>query len=251
MLALAPRCCSSTAAGGIPAAKRTWGPKRRGWPRKGYVTASTNYRLSGQTVPVTFPAPIQDVWCALAFLRAQAARFQIDPARVAVLGYSAGGEYAEMLGLAPPSLPQSTQCPSGVTPPPQAVIGVDGVADLATLPPEGSGVVMQFLGTDGGPPGPLYAASSPVDKVVPGTPPFLLIHGIADWYVLAGQSEELASELADAGNSVSLLLIAGGGHVLNATADVGALATPENSLDTPEGFAAALEFLGNTVGSPP
>jgi acetyl esterase len=65
---------------------------------EGFVTFSVDYRL----VPAAhFPAPIDDVTRALAWMRepAHAARFNIDPRRIGVFGGSAGGSMAALLGM--------------------------------------------------------------------------------------------------------------------------------------------------------
>src|SRR5687768_3853346 len=51
----------------------------------GYVVFSINYRRSGRPNG-TWPAQIEDVQKALRFIRANARRFRIDPARIASLG---------------------------------------------------------------------------------------------------------------------------------------------------------------------
>jgi acetyl esterase/lipase len=63
-------------------------------PRRGYVVASFNYRLSGEAI---FPAGIQDVKAGIRFLRANAAKYHIDPNRIAAAGGSSGGNYAAMI----------------------------------------------------------------------------------------------------------------------------------------------------------
>ena len=55
--------------------------------RHGYVAASVQYRL---TPKYRFPAQIEDVKCAVRFLRANAKKYKIDPERVGALGDSAG-----------------------------------------------------------------------------------------------------------------------------------------------------------------
>jgi acetyl esterase/lipase len=60
---------------------------------RGYVVASLNYRLSGEA---RFPAALHDVRAALRYLRANAARFGIDPRRVFLWGASAGGQLASL-----------------------------------------------------------------------------------------------------------------------------------------------------------
>jgi acetyl esterase/lipase len=60
---------------------------------RGYVVASVNYRLSGEA---HFPAQIQDVKAAVIFLRANAAKYGIDPARVLLWGGSVGGHLAAL-----------------------------------------------------------------------------------------------------------------------------------------------------------
>ena len=51
-----------------------------------------NYRLDRH------PAPLSDAQRAIQFVRANAARFRIDPARVGILGFSAGGHLAATAG---------------------------------------------------------------------------------------------------------------------------------------------------------
>ena len=68
--------------------------------RRGYACASINYRLRGDDPPAegdtpltrTLNAAIDDAAVAVDWLRSHAARFRIDPARIAVGGSSAGAE---------------------------------------------------------------------------------------------------------------------------------------------------------------
>ena len=58
---------------------------------RGYVSLTVQYRLSGAA---KWPAQIDDVKTAIAWTHANAERLAIDPSRVAVVGYSAGGHLA-------------------------------------------------------------------------------------------------------------------------------------------------------------
>lgn len=61
---------------------------------RGISVASIHYRLSAQAV---FPAQVHDCKGAVRFLRAHAAEFNLDPARFAVWGSSAGGHLAALV----------------------------------------------------------------------------------------------------------------------------------------------------------
>lgn len=65
---------------------------------RGYAIASVNYRLSGEA---TFPAAVNDVRAAVRFLKANAARYELDTNRMAVWGASAGANLAAMVGTTP------------------------------------------------------------------------------------------------------------------------------------------------------
>jgi acetyl esterase/lipase len=62
---------------------------------KGYVAISIEYRLSGEA---KYPAAVHDIKAAIRWLRANADKFQLDKARIATLGMSAGGQLAALTG---------------------------------------------------------------------------------------------------------------------------------------------------------
>src|SRR5437764_7219253 len=57
----------------------------------GYVCVATQYRLSGEA---KWPAQIEDVKAAIRWVRANASDLDVDPAKIVVCGYSAGGHLA-------------------------------------------------------------------------------------------------------------------------------------------------------------
>ncbi len=64
---------------------------------KGYVVCNMNYRLT-QEAPL--PACIEDVRCAIRWMKANASRLGIDPNRIGTYGHSAGGHLSLMAGVA-------------------------------------------------------------------------------------------------------------------------------------------------------
>ena len=66
----------------------------------GYLVVSVNYRLAAYNIK--FPAMIEDVKCAVRSLRAHAGEYNLNPDRIGVLGASAGGHLAALLGTSDP-----------------------------------------------------------------------------------------------------------------------------------------------------
>ncbi|HXI50161.1 MAG TPA: alpha/beta hydrolase, partial [Candidatus Saccharimonadales bacterium] len=64
--------------------------------QNGYVAATITYRLSPA---YRFPAAVHDSKAAVRWLRANAAKYQIDPKRIGATGGSAGGHLALFLGV--------------------------------------------------------------------------------------------------------------------------------------------------------
>jgi pectinesterase len=63
--------------------------------RRGYVAVTIEYRLSNEA---KHPAAIHDLKASIRWLRANAARYNIDPNRIAAVGASAGGHLVALLG---------------------------------------------------------------------------------------------------------------------------------------------------------
>ena len=210
----------------------------------GYVTASINYRLVPEVV---FPDNARDVMCALAFLRANADEFGIDSGRIAVMGYSAGGHLASLLGVASDVPELAPACAAGVPGPPAAVISGAGPQDMFAMPEVDA--ITEMLGGTAEDSRGMYTLASPIMHVNTGEPPFLFIHGTSDWFVDIAQSEAMRDALEQAGNETHLLSLRGSGHLSNpgaAGGDIHAM----GSLDTPEAWAAISDFLSLTIGVP-
>jgi len=206
----------------------------------GYVTATINYRLAPEG---QYPRAVQDCVCALSYLRAHAADYKLDPERVAVMGYSAGGHLASLIGVGTDDPLHAPDCASGPTKPPRAVISGAGPQDLRG---KDNGVLKKFFG--GGPDEvpDRYAHGSPITHVTAGKPPFLFVNGTSDWFVDHREATKMKDALTAAGNDAQLLEVSGGGHLLNAGTN-GTLVGEESDL-TPEGWIAVMSFLDRTVG---
>ena len=216
--------------------------------RAGYVSASINYRLVPDAV---FPENIKDVMCALAFFRGQAGELGFNPDRIAVMGYSAGGHLASMLGVATGAPELQPDCAAGPASPPNAVISGAGPQDMRLMPQVDA--VTEFVGGTLDEVPDNYDQASPIFHVarntIEGEPPFLFVHGTGDIFVKLEQSQLMRDRLEETGNSATLLAIDDGGHLFNASAD-GGHAEGAVSTNTPEAWLAIFDFLADTVGAP-
>lgn len=122
-----------------------------------------------------------------------------DPARVFLMGHSAGAHLAAMLALDPRYF-----AAHGAAPPLAGLIGLSGPYDFLPLLEED---VKDMFG-----PPERYPESQPINFVHAGAPPALLIHGIRDDTVWPKNSRNLATALAARGVPVRLELYPHLGH---------------------------------------
>lgn len=213
--------------------------------RAGYVGINVDYRLVPDGV---FPNAVDDVFCALAFVQTHADELGIDPARLAVMGYSAGGHLIGMLAAGNDVAElQSDECPSGRASAPFAAISAAGPMDLPTL--STGSVVTEFVGVEFEDDPARWALASPQTHVSGNEPPFLFVHAEHDLIVQVEQSERMADTLHAAGVSAELLKLEGGGHLLGDGAGLGEEQL-EGPFDTAESSMAVFDFLERTIGVP-
>lgn len=206
----------------------------------GYLAASINYRLDAAGA---YPASARDCRCALSYLQNHADALGLDPTKVAVLGYSAGGYLVSQLATAAPK----TDCAEPIGAPPAAVIA--GAAPEALQWLAWSNDVQDFIGA------PLkgnevrYAEASPLNNVRAGLPPYLLIHGESDSYVPAVHALRMRDALVASGNRAELLMLRGGGHIINPGVSADQLAFEQYAIDSEEATLAIEAFLHETIGN--
>lgn len=194
----------------------------------GFVVAAAEYR----TIPDTFPAPVEDGKTAVRYLREHAKEYGIDPKRIGVLGDSAGGWLAQMLGTTNGDksfdkgdfLSQSSDV--------QAAATLYGISDLLNIG-EGFSEAIQKVHASpavteallvNGPAfrsfagAPIMASkekalnASPIGHIKGVTPPFLIMHGSSDSLVSPEQSAKLFNALKTEGNRVEYILVNGAEH---------------------------------------
>jgi len=180
--------------------------------RNGYVAASVAYRFCPK---YRFPAQVEDVKCAVRFLRANAAKYKIDPTRVAAMGSSAGGHLSLMLGLMDPmdGLDESGGSP-GQSSKVQAVVNYYGPSDFTKVDMWSHvqiKLVSDFLGTKDAN-APIVRRSSPITYINKGDPPVLTFQGTKDPLVPLAGSKRLHAALKAAGVREHLEIFEGAGH---------------------------------------
>ena len=185
----------------------------------GYVALSINYKLGDNS----WPTNLLDCKNAVRFLRAHAAEYRVDPARIAVAGGSAGGHLSLMVGFTTGKKEFEPEAPyPGVSSAVRCIINMYGIADLVTrdqTDAEGKPTATRVLmakslkafnvATDGD---EGLRLASPVLYAAKNSPPVLTFHGRADPTVDVPQSEKLAAVLKSLGVEHEEVFLDGVGH---------------------------------------
>ncbi|HEY7424472.1 MAG TPA: alpha/beta hydrolase [Gemmataceae bacterium] len=194
-------------------------PAARAFAEHGYVAVTVQYRLAPQH---RFPAQLHDAKCAVRWLRANVDRYQVDPERIGVLGGSAGGHLALLVGLTEPKdglegegghPEQSSKV--------QAVINMMGPTDLnrSGWPEMTEKMIAGLLGGSRDQEPTAYRCASPASYVRRGAPPVLTLHGTKDSIVPYEQAQLLHASLRAAGATTWLEPMKDKGHGGDLTPD--------------------------------
>jgi acetyl esterase/lipase len=217
----------------------------------GYVVASVQYRtiLDG----ATYKDGLADIKTAIQYLRANAARYSIDPREVAVWGQSAGGYMAAMTGV---------DRSSGV----QAVVDQFGPSDLTKIAADfdpatqAAWASVQSITTEYvlGPGNTktlaqeptAAAAADPIAYVKPGDPPFVLFHGSDDHIVSSSQTQLLLDALRAKGVDSTRYVVEGANHggLTEILGDTPADVEADQMWTTQKVMGDILNFLGDHIG---
>jgi len=174
----------------------------------GYAVVSVNYRLAPQH---KFPAQIEDVKCAIRYLRAKASKYGLNGGEIFAFGTSVGGQLVALAALT------GTQSVFDVGPYESEPSNLTAVADMfgpANLSEQASGFtpsgIQQAFGTNDHRD---LVLASPTHYAAPHSPPILLIQGVDDTKVLKSQAIELFMDLKAAGDHTQLILVQNMGHM--------------------------------------
>lgn len=163
----------------------------------GFVVIVPDYRVYPEVV---FPAFVEDGARAVAWARRHAPELGGDPARLFLMGHSAGAHIAALLALDPQYLDGAGESTKDLA----GFIGLAGPYDFLPLESE---VLRRIFA----PPGRL-ASTQPINFVRGGEPPALLVTGEEDGIVNPGNTARLAARLRQHGSRVEERRYAGFNH---------------------------------------
>ena len=174
----------------------------------GYAVASVNYRLAPGS---RFPAQIEDVKCAIRYLRAKAPRYGLNASELFAFGTSVGGQLVTLAALTGPHSAWNAGLYPAEPSTLRAVADMFGPANL-TQRASGfspSGIQQVFGKRDRRD----LLLASPVHFVAVNSPPILIVQGVNDTKVLESQAIELNKDLKTAGDQTRLVLVRNMGHM--------------------------------------
>jgi acetyl esterase/lipase len=177
----------------------------------GYVCLSIDYQLDDPASPaICWPQNLHDCKTAVRWMRANAERLHLDVDRLGVIGGSAGGHLASMVGVTGPESGLDPSGPYGeYSCRVNCVIDLYGPADLENWKD------VAALRTSRAKSPELYRQFSVLTHLDPKDPPFLILHGTADKTVSVSQSESLARALTKHGIEHQLEIIPDAPHTFH------------------------------------
>jgi acetyl esterase/lipase len=167
------------------------------------------YRLPGEGWANRSVVPLQDAQRAMRLIRSRAGEFRVDPARLGVIGFSAGGHLAADLAVSSEQAAYKPLDAADRLSAKPAFVGL--VYPVTTFGSEGhAGSQANLLGANAS--AELIAARSPVLHVTKVTPPSFLVHAMDDTTAGATNSAKWIMAAQAAGASVEAHFFADGGH---------------------------------------
>jgi len=151
---------------------------------QGYVTVTADYRLSTEAV---YPAAVHDLKGAIRWMRANAKAYNIDTTRIAVWGFSAGGQLASLIGTTSHDAAlEGASCHLNHSSSVQAIVDVDGT--LAFIHPEsgegndskGPSAATYWFGASKAEKPELWHQAGALNHVTSKTPPIVFINSSVD-----------------------------------------------------------------------
>lgn len=146
----------------------------------GYVCFAPEYRLSTEAL---YPAAVYDLKASLRWVHANAKNYNVDTNRIAVLGFSAGGEVAAFLGVTSdnPTF-EGNECNLNASSSVKAIVDLDGTLSFVH-PESGEGddskrtsAATYWFGHSKKENPKLWEEASPLTCVSKSTPPTLFIN---------------------------------------------------------------------------
>jgi acetyl esterase/lipase len=206
--------------GGNPDAFKLYGPYLA---KNGYAVYAIRYRLAKPGAK-SYPQAVYDVKAAIQFVRAKAAELNVDPARIGLMGASAGAHLVSLVGIAAGE-PQFSSLyrddPNvGVPADVKAVVSFYGIYDMQAqwehdqLARPSDQITEKFLGVSPMKDRKVYFESSPaayatLDK---NRTRYFLIAGKEDDIVDPKQASDFLTLLKQAGFNANIALLPGAGH---------------------------------------
>ena len=187
----------------------------------GYAVARISYRFSQEA---QFPAQLHDCKAAIRYLRAHAAIFNVDQSRFAVMGDSAGGHLACLVGLTVnrPDLEGDVGLKEGSSAV-SAIVNWFAPIDFLTMSDQRLDKSWSSADDPSSPESRLIGgspklnvekakAASPLTYVHKDALAMLIQHGDKDRLVPFAQAEQLYAAMKTAGNDVTLTKVKGADH---------------------------------------
>ncbi len=178
----------------------------------GMAVASIDYRFAQDAV---FPGILQDCNKAVSFLYDNADKYGLDKNRMALMGFSAGGHLASLMGTSQNNKVDNLYFPNSYRPfKYKAVVDFYGPTDLVLLPgnedeksPEGILIGAKPLERPD-----LAKAASPITYIDKNDPPFIIFHGEKDNIVSNKQSKLFHAWLGHHGVKSDLTIVKDAPH---------------------------------------
>jgi acetyl esterase/lipase len=186
----------------------------------GWVCLSIDYRVAPNN---RWPQHITDVKTAIAWARANVDKFGGDRDFVTIAGTSAGGHLAALAGLTGNDPEMQADLPEGSDTSVDAVIGIYGRYDWEDRSTVERARFVDFLERvvvkrriDRHP--EIFRAASPIARVHPDAPPFLVVHGSGDTVIPVQQARDFVETLRRVSRAVvSYVELPGAGHGFDMT----------------------------------